>query len=111
MFAIGLDELWRRMRRSGRPAWSSLRWRRVATAGALAAITAAAVLPLAPRHTQPSTPTNIPSLFTSSALSAIPAGSVVLAYPYPDSSGGLYFSPGIMLDQAVAGMPFKLIGG
>ena len=112
MFAIGLDELRRRMMRSRRPAWSSPRWRRVATVGALAAISAVAVLPLVPRHTQPTTPTNIPSLFTSSALAAIPAGSVVLAYPYPDSSGGLFLSPhAIMLDQAVAGMPFKLIGG
>ena len=92
MFAIGLDELWRRMRRSGRPAWLSPRWRIVATVGALAALTAAAVIPLAPRHTQPTTPTNVPSLFTSAAVEAIPAGSVVLAYPYPDYSGGVYFS-------------------
>ena len=113
MFAIGLDELWRRMRRSGRPAWLSPRWRIVATVGALAALTAAAVIPLAPRHTQPTSPTNVPSLFTSAAVEAIPAGSVVLAYPYPDFSGGLYFfAPyDIMLDQAVAGMRFKLIGG
>ena len=112
MFAIGLDELWRRMMRSSRPAWSSPRWRSVVTLGALAAISAVAVLPLAPRHTQPTTQTNIPSLFTSAAVEAIPVGSVVLAYPYPDSSGGLNLSPhDIMLDQAVAGMPFKLIGG
>ena len=113
MFAIGLDELWRRMRRSGRPAWLSPRWRTVASAGALAALTAAAVIPLAPRHTQLSTPTNVPSLFTTAAVEAIPVGSVVLAYPYPDFSGGLGFSApyGIMLDQAVAGMRFKLIGG
>jgi hypothetical protein len=111
MFAIGLDELRRRMMRSRRPAWSSPQWKSVATVGALAAISAVAVLPLAPRHTQPTTPTNIPPLFTSAAVKAIPVGSVVLAYPYPDSSGGRYFSHGIMLDQAVAGMPFKLIGG
>ena len=112
MFAIGLDELRRRMMRSRRLAWSSPRWRRVATVGALAALSAVAVLPLAPRHTQPSTPTNIPSFFTSEAVADIPAGSVVLAYPYPDSSGGLYTSPhDIILDQAVAAMPFKLIGG
>jgi multisubunit Na+/H+ antiporter MnhB subunit len=113
MFAIGLDELWQRMMRSSRPAWSSPRWRNVATVGLLAAITAVAVLPLAPRHTQPATRTNVPSLFTSAAVGAIPVGSVVLAYPYPDFSGGLYFLPphDIMLDQAVAGMPFKLIGG
>ena len=112
MFAIGLDELRRRMMRSRRPPWLSPRWRRVATVGALAALTAVVVIPLAPRHTQQTTPTNVPSLFTSAAVAAIPAGSVVLAYPYPDSSGGLSLSPhDIMLDQAVAGMPFKLIGG
>ncbi len=113
MFAIGLDELWRRMRRSGRPAWLSPRWRIVVTVGALAALSAAAVIPLVPRHTQQSTPTNIPSLFTTAAVEAIPAGSVVLAYPYPDFSGGVYFSApyDIMLDQAVASMRFKLIGG
>ena len=111
MFAIGLDELRRRMMRSRRPPWLSPRWRRVATVGALAALTAVVVIPLAPRHTQQTTPTNVPSLFTSAAVAAIPAGSVVLVYPYPDSSGGAYFSHGIMLDQAVAGMPFKLIGG
>jgi hypothetical protein len=111
MFAIGLDELRRRMIRSRRPAWLSARWRGVATVGALAALCALAVLPLAPRHTQPMIPTNIPSLFTSPAAAAIPAGSVVLAYPYPDASAGAFYSHGIMLDQAAAGMPFKLIGG
>ncbi len=113
MFAIGLDELWRRMRRSGRPAWLSPRWRIVASAGALAALTAAVVLPLAPRHTQQTSETNVPSLFTSAAVEAIPAGSVVLAYPYPDYSGSVYFTApyDIMLDQAVTGMRFKLIGG
>ena len=35
MFAIGLDELWRRMRRSGRPAWLSPRWRTVASVGSV----------------------------------------------------------------------------
>lgn len=113
MFAIGLDELWRRIRRSGSPAWLSQRWRIAAAVGALTAISAAAVIPLIPRHTQPTTPTNVPSFFTSAAVEAIPAGSVVLAYPYPDLSGGLFFQPphDAMLDQAVAGMRFKLIGG
>ena len=45
MFAIGLDELWRRMRRAGRPPGLSPRWKIVASAGALAALTAAAVIP------------------------------------------------------------------
>jgi hypothetical protein len=113
MFAIGLDELWGRMRRSSRTAWLSPRWRNFVAAGALAAITGAAVIPLVPGHTQPTTKTNVPSLFTSAAVEAIPPGSVLLAYPYPDLSGGLFFQPpkDIMLDQVVAGMRFKLIGG
>ncbi len=110
MFAIGLDELWRRMRRSGRPAWMSLRWRSVARAGALAVLSAAVVIPLAPRDAQPTSQTKVPSFFTSAAVDAIPPGSVVLAYPYPDLR---FFEPShdIMLDQAVAAMRFKLIGG
>jgi hypothetical protein len=63
--------------------------------------------------TEPATKTNIPSYFTSAALAAIPEGSVVLAYPYPDLAAGLYFqhSHDIMIDQAVSNMHFKLIGG
>ncbi len=81
MFAIGLDELWRRIRRSRSPAWLSQRWSIVAAVGALATITAAAVIPLVPRHTQPTTPTNVPSLFTSAAVEAIPAGAWSLRIP------------------------------
>lgn len=114
MFAVGLDEFWQRLRRSSRPAWLSSRWRIVAAAGASAALAVAVVFPLVPRHTQPTSPTNVPSFFTSAAVDAIPPGSVVLAYPYPDfSNASVFFPPShkIMLDQAVAGMRFKLIGG
>ncbi len=113
MFAIGLDELWRRMRRSGRPSWYPPRWRIVAATGALTALTAAVLIPLAPRHTQPSSPTKVASFFTSAAADAIPTGSVVLAYPYPQGGLGFFIHPtyDIMLDQAVAGLRFKLIGG
>lgn len=113
MFAIGLDELWVRMRRSGRLASLTPRWRIVASASALAALTAVALIPLVPRHTQPSSQTKVASFFTSSDVDAVPVGSVVLGYPYPDGGLGLYFEPthDIMLDQAFAGMRFKLIGG
>jgi hypothetical protein len=114
MFAIGLDELWRRLRQSGNPTWLSPRWRIVAAAALSAAITVAAVIPLVSRHTQTVTQTDVPSFFTSTAVNAIPQGSVVLAYPYPDFSGpSLFYQPthDIMLDQAVSGMRFKLIGG
>jgi hypothetical protein len=52
--------------------------------------------------------------FTTTAVDALPQGGVVLAYPYPDFSGpSIFYQPthGMMLDQTVAGMRFKLIGG
>ena len=114
MFSIGLEELWQRLRRSRSLRRLSRRWRVMAAAGLSAAIAAAMAIPLVPGNTQPASSTDIPSFFTSTAVDAIPQGSVVLAYPYPDFSGpSLFYQPshGIMLDQAVAGMRFKLIGG
>jgi multisubunit Na+/H+ antiporter MnhB subunit len=113
MFALGLDELRRRVKQSGWPAVLSPRWRSVVAVAALIALAAAVLLPFVPRHTEPATKTNIPSYFTSAALASIPPGSVVLAYPYPDLAAGLFFqhSHDIMIDQAVSGMHFKLIGG
>jgi hypothetical protein len=114
MFAIGLDELRRRMRESTRPRWLSPRWRIIAAAATAAVIAAAVLIPLVPGNARPTTPTGVPSFFTSTAVDAIPPGSVVLAYPYPDLSGpSLFFQTthDMMLDQAVAGMRFKLIGG
>ena len=54
---------------------------------------------------------------TSTAVDSIPSGSVVLAYPYPDYATNtpisLFLRPidSVMLDQAVSGMRFDLIGG
>ena len=113
MFALGLDELWRRVTQSGWPVVLSPRGRSLVTITTLTALAAAVVLPFVPRHTEPTTRTNIPSYFTSAALAAIPPGSVVLAYPYPDLAAGLFFqhSHDIMIDQSVSDMRFKLIGG
>jgi hypothetical protein len=116
MFAIGIDELWRRMQRSEHSGghWP---WRVGAVrAVVVGAITAAVVIPLVPAHTQPTVPTNVPTFFTSKAIRRIPSGSVVLAYPYPDLVGTnpySIFEPthSIMLDQAVARMRFDIIGG
>ena len=55
-----------------------------------------------------------PPFFSTSAVDVIPQDGVVLAYPYPDFSGPSIFyqtTHDIMLDQAVSGMRFKLIGG
>jgi hypothetical protein len=118
MFAVGIDELRRRLLLSDRVAWLSRR-SEVGARVVLVALGMIVILPLVPGHTHPAsrtTPPNVPSFFTSSAVNVIPAQSVVLAYPYPDlqSSGliSVYFpSENAMLDQAVSGMRFKLIGG
>lgn len=83
---------------------------------ASAAIALAVVIPLVPGQTHPTSPTAVPTFFTSSAVDAIPSGSVVLAYPYPDMQSTAWWSiyvrnHDVMLDQAIAGMRFKLIGG
>jgi hypothetical protein len=81
-------------------------------------------VPLLPAHAQRASPSEIPSLFGSPmAARNIPSGSTVLAYPYPDvpvfpfrTTGFSYSSRyqsvnDALLDQAVSGMRFKLIGG
>jgi hypothetical protein len=93
IFAIGLNELWERLRS---------RWNRALALVSIGVLSAAVAIPLLPAHAHPSTPVTTPSVFTSGL---IPTGSVVLAYPYPD------VSQQIMLDQAIGGMRFKLIGG
>ena len=113
MLAMGLDELRLRLQRRLLRAQAPM-WQHLMTWGVLAAIAAVVVLPLVPSHTQPATSTNIPSFFTSTAVDAIPEGSVLIAYPYPDLMGpDIYFEPphNIMLYQAASGMRFKLIGG
>ena len=116
MFAIGIDELRRRLRQPDDRVGPSPRWRIVGPAAATAAIAVTVVIPLLPVNTSPASPTNVPAFFTSAAVKDIPPGSVVLAYPYPDILSTTYwtlFLPNhdVMLDQAVAGMRFKLLGG
>jgi hypothetical protein len=116
MFAVGIDELRNRLRQPGRFARLSPRWGMVAGSAVLAAVAVAVTFPLVPSSTRPSVPTHVPTFFTSAAVHSIPPGSVVLAYPYPDltstSSLSIFLpTPNVMLDQAVAGMRFRLIGG
>jgi hypothetical protein len=116
-FAVGLDML--RDRIAGGPAavasgtGPAHRSRRPRTrahrlAGSAVAVLVAVVVcgSLLPRAPYPMVPTDTPSLFTSPAVDRIPAGSVVLTYPYP-------VDPVLqgMLDQSVAGMRFKITGG
>ena len=119
MFALGIDELRLRLRSGTSLATlSPVRMKQAASVTAVI-ISAAVILPLVPARSVPTTPTTsptVPSFFTSKAISAIAPGSVVLAYPYPDaaSTGWIsIFHPGqsILLDQAIADMRFKVIGG
>ena len=116
MFAIGMDELRKRLRQyphTRNPAKPN-RALRIVAPGFLAL---AVVLPLVPRSIQPTTQTPVPDFFTSRAVDSIPSGGVVLAFPYPDGATNaplaLLTRPvdSAMLDQAVSGMRFTLIGG
>jgi hypothetical protein len=108
LLAVGIDQ-WRRAwqpvgaragdRPAGRPvAW----WRPAALAGALVVL----LLPIVPVWPfAPNSPDG-PAFFASSGVREIPAGSVVLTYPYASN-----LSPHGMLWQASSGMRFKLMGG
>ena len=114
MFAMGLDEVRRRLRAADRPRIFSPNRRAFAASSVSVAVAAVVILPLVPADAVPTTQTNIPSFFTSAAVEAIPEGGVVLSYPYPDAGGPDLFSQtpkSMMLEQAASGMRFKLLGG
>ena len=93
MFAMGLDEVRRRLRAADRPRIFSPNRRAFAASSVSVAVAAVVILPLVPADAVPTTQTNIPSFFTSAAVDAIPEGGVVLSYPYPDAGGPDLFSP------------------
>jgi hypothetical protein len=119
--AIGLDELRSWLARSNPFERVASRWRMRIVSAVAICVAAVIVLPMLPAHTQPTSPTAESTWFTSSQAAAIPAGSVVLAYPYPNAP---YLPPGqpfatsesqsslsqVLVDQAVSGMRFKVIG-
>jgi hypothetical protein len=125
IFAVGLDQLFRRLRN---PSQHHLHWAPAELGGAVAgtlclAIAVVVAASLWPGGAQPSSSTAASSYVTSGAGASIPAGSVILAYPYPNTpvhtldGKSVIFHPfvesldDIMLGQAVSGFPFKLIGG
>jgi hypothetical protein len=116
MFAIGVDELCKRMRKQ-QLLRRSPAWNKAIGSIALGTLILVVAVPLVPSSTQASDATNIPAFFTSTAVDSIPPGSVVLAYPYPDFVSENVWSAlirpvdNVLLDQAVAGMRFNLIGG
>ena len=113
--AIGLDEVRRRLKLANRPHWPSVRWRGAGAAGLALGLAATVAIPLVPGSTDESIPSPVPPLFTSGSVTSIPNGSVVLAYPYPQGwlpVPDMYQTVNdALLDQAVSGMRFKLIGG
>jgi hypothetical protein len=114
MFALGIEELWRRLLSSRALAGTNSLLRMTSRVAIVSVVIVAAVLiPMMPRHTQFTEATNVPTFFTSRAETSIPAGSVVLSYPYPDATSSSTYVPfpRVMLYQAVGGMRFKLIGG
>lgn len=87
----------------GTAAAGPARWARPALA---AVIGVAALLPLVPRWPYPAGPVVTPALFTSPAVTRLPAGAVVVTLPYPARD----FNEALVW-QAVAGMRFRLVGG
>jgi hypothetical protein len=121
MFAIGVDGLWKRLKQARALTRFSPKWSLVGRSVLLAVLACAVILPLVPNGARALYTTNVPTFFTSSAVDSIPQGSVVLTYPYPDQTGnnvfnleiylGLQPNDSVLLDQAVAGMRYNLIGG
>jgi hypothetical protein len=118
-FAIGIDELWQRLSRRQHFARLSPIASKVIGAIGVAVLCGLVLITLVPRATVSTSvtgPPAVPSFFSSPAVDRIPVGSVVLAYPYVDveSTGfawALFPAQSAMLDQAVASMRFRLIGG
>ena len=82
----------------------------VRAGGALAAAVAAcALIPLIPSAPLPATPISTPAFFTTSAVTAIPQGAVVLAVPWAGADTGENIDP--MTWTVESHMRFRLIGG
>jgi hypothetical protein len=120
--ALGVEHLYGRVQRSHYVEHMSLRGKSMAASVVSLSIALAVALPMLPAHTEQVSPTDESAVFTSRAVAAIPAGSVLLAYPYPRSPfvptgrGNSYvhtLAPvnNALLDQAVSDMRFKLVGG
>ena len=122
--AIALDALHQRIVTSRHLGRFTMRQRAMAAIGVSMTIAIIIALPTLPLHQQPASATDASPLFsTIEAARNIPDGSAVLAYPYPDAPvfpGSILeysYSPryqsvnDALLDQAVSGMHFRLIGG
>ena len=115
VLAIGMNELYFLMLNARRPSWRSLRWQKTGAGLVTLGIAVVVLFPLIPQTSEQSIPTPVSPFFASSAAKSIPLGSTVLAYPYPQAwQAGPNSSQSVddvLLDQAVSGMGFKVIGG
>lgn len=114
ILAIGLDEFHRRLTQTGWPDWLPKRVHRVAAVLVPIALAAIVAIPQLPSGVVPTVSTPVSPFFTSSSVASIPAGSVVLAYPYPQEwhpLSGSYEVDDALLDQAVSRLRFKVVGG
>jgi hypothetical protein len=119
LLAIGLDELYRRLKQSTILESWPRGLREIVNAGLPLMFALIVAIPLFPSHSQRSSATNVPTFFTSGRDSAVPNGSVVLAYPYPSAlaaglAGVFYIvdrENDVLLGQSLSGMRFKVIGG
>jgi hypothetical protein len=122
--AIGLDVLHHRLVTSRRLGGFTRCRREFVAIGVTMAIALIVAVPTLPLHQQSTSATDASSLFSSlDASRNIPEGSALLAYPYSDNPAypgtilNFSYSPryqsvnAVMLDQAVSGMHFRLIGG
>ena len=122
--AIGLDALHQRVGTSLRLAGIGRRRRELVAAGVTMTTAFVIAIPMLPLQQQVSSPTGASPFFSSlEATRKVPDGAAVLGYPYsgvpvyPGTLVGFSFSPryqsvnDVLLDQAVSGMKFRLIGG
>lgn len=105
--AVGLDLLAARLRPAGGDPRGPRRWSAPAATGLVALVALVALVPLVPHLTYPAASTAEPAFFQSPAVHRIPAGSAVLAYPYPLVPDGEWN----LVYQVDTDMRFKLIGG
>ena len=115
IIAVGLEELHRRLLRPNQPGSMSHLGRHAWASGLPLLLAVLIALPLVPGQTEQSSPSRVSHFFTSAMVHVIPEGSVVLAYPYPRASTNAFATTDLvdqaMLDQAAAGMRYKLVGG
>jgi hypothetical protein len=123
LVAIGLEELHLRLASSRALNNMSARGNGIVATGLVVAIASIVAIPMLPAHAQQVSRTDASPFFTSEAArSHVHAGTVVLTYPYPGvplPAAGTefgFYGPYQMVNdalfnQAIAGIPFKLIGG